>query len=316
MRLMRVLYDGAAAPAAAPNPLAGAPPAADAGQPNPGGQAPAGAGATQQAAWPDTFDFKAFLPADVKDHQSFAKITSGGKDGFEALARGFVHAQTMVGRDPSRLVEIPEKVDPAQRKDLLTKMGLPKDPSGYKLEAIAEAPPWLSPTDPLATKFVATAAEVGIFPDQAQAIYKMFAGEMTTAAKAQHAQTTAADAAAVDALRKEWGGEFDNRVRAANFAIEKLGGSDLRGALNEAGLGAHPAVVKALAQVGAMMAEAGGGGDKGAASFGNGLAPNELKAKAQEMLNQALNEKDQFKKAKLNEEAQKLFAAAAGGRKV
>lgn len=262
---------------------------------------------------PDNFDFKSILPDDIKGHTSIGKLNLTGKDGLVGFAKSYIHAQSMIGGDPNRMVQIPEKIDAATRKDILKRMGLPADQSGYKLEPLPDAVPWLSPDEPLAKGLVAKAAEFGMFPDQVQGLYGWFAGEMTKAAKEQHATQTKADADNIEGLRKEWGDAYDSNVRAANHAINKLGGDDLRNAINDAGLGAHPAVVKALATVGKMFAEAGSGGDKGqGAGFASALTPAEASAKAKELLAAAMDEKNQFKRRQLHEEAQKYFTMAVG----
>lgn len=274
-----------------------------------------------EAPVPATFSADNFfdaLPEDLRNHASLAK--TGGK--LETLSRSYIAAQQMIGRDPASLVEIP-KADATfeDRLAILDRLGAPKEVSGYKLvlpdTLHADAAKAMDPKTPFGQTFLDTALKMGLLPEQVQGLYSAVASGVSEALSAQELNTNSAYDANVAALQKEAGAAFDDWVRAADFALEKLGGQPLRDAINDAGLGTNPHLVKALMKVGKLLSEdtvgdnrSGGGG-----SFGT-LAPAEARERGNEMLRKALSEKSQGERKRLNEEAQKLFALASGSKKV
>lgn len=58
-----------------------------------------------------------------------------------------------------------------------------------------------------------------------------------------------------DAIRKEWGHEFDGNLKVAQRGLSKLFDAEGKKLLDETGLGSHPAFVKAFYQVGKLIKE-------------------------------------------------------------
>lgn len=257
--------------------------------------------------------FREALPDDLKQHPSLQKMTN-----IEHMARSYVSAQKMVGKDPDSIVELPKADDPDGRRAVLAKLGLPEKPEGYgELKPPEGAPEFLKPEGPLAKGFIEAAHKLGVLPDQVSGMYEWFSGVMGEAAQAREAELNAEADENIRALQGEWGNAYDQRVAAANFAIDKLGGDELRNELDAAGLGASPVVLKALAQVGGIMAEDGVGDGRGTgkgSSFGGVMTPDEARSKAREMQQIALNEKNPAERRRLNEEAQKYYKMATGGK--
>ena len=86
-------------------------------------------------------------------------------------------------------------------------------------------------------------------------------------------------------LEAKWGtGKFDQNLAAANFAIDKLGGEELRNAIDEANLGTNPLLLDAFQKVGFMLAEdtAGAGGDE--PNFGTGDVSGALRTEASSLV--------------------------------
>ena len=65
-------------------------------------------------------------------------------------------------------------------------------------------------------------------------------------------------AAAEAELRRDWDRDYDRHLDLANRAVRRFGGPELAKALGQSGLGRNPAVVRAFARVGALLAEDGG----------------------------------------------------------
>lgn len=264
------------------------------------------------ALWSD-HRFVEALPADLKADPTIVKYAKGG---FEGFARTFLSAQKMIGKDVSRMVELPDTPDLAFVTGLAGRLGLPKDPKEYKIEGVKDAPAWTAPTTPFAQAMVASAHKHGILPAQFQGFFN---DVVPLLAGAEKEQLTAREAKAKEglaAIDKEWGQARDAKLGAANRAIEKLGGqraAAIRDALIEAGLDTDPGVLNLLASAGELIGEedgaegAGAGGGEGG-GFGRSMAPAEAKAKGSELLRQAMNSKDPTERRRLNQEAQKYFA--------
>lgn len=256
--------------------------------------------------------FRDTLPADLKSHTALAKITN-----VEHMARSYISAQKMIGKDPDRVVELPGAEDLEGRRAVLERLGLPKDTTGYKLEAPQGAPEFLAPKGPLAEGFTAAAHKLGILPDQAAGVYQWFAGAMSETAKMQASQEDAAHAENTRALQAKYGAAFDQNIAAANFGVDKVGGDELRALLDSKGLGTHPLVIEAFSQIGKMLAEDGIGDTRGGGGgnpFGGALAPDEARAKARDLQAQAMKEPNMAERRRLNTEAQKFYKMATGGK--
>ncbi len=231
------------------------------------------------------------------------------------MARSLVSAQQMLGnRDPNSLMTIPAADDAEGRRAAFTKMGLPDDVSGYKLTAVENGVGFMAPDTQLAKDWLAHSHKEGFLPEHANSAYGFLSEYMTQ----QHKDAVAKEAADAEtnanALKTEWGAEkFDTNIQKADFAVEKLGGDELREQINSAGLGTSPVLMKALVRVADMLAEDSAGGDNPAPDFGGGVTPDEARARGKSMLQDALNEKNPQKARQINEQAQEWFQRANPG---
>lgn len=254
--------------------------------------------------------FRDALPDDLKSNTALAKITN-----VEHLTRSFISAQKMIGKDPDRIVELPGADDADGRRAVLERLGLPKDTTGYKLEAPQGTPEFLAPKGPLAEAFTGAAHKLGILPDQAAGVYQWFAGAMSETAKAQAAKEDEAHAENVRSLQAKYGAAFDQTIAAANFAVDKLGGDELRELIDSKGLGTHPLIVGAFSQIGKLLAEDSVGDGKGGGNpFTGALSPDEARSKARELQSASLNEKNPTERRRLAAEAQRYYKMATGGK--
>jgi len=301
----------------------GAPAGGDGGGEPAGGQPAAGqGGAAQQSGGEQqiTMDVvKQQLPQELREDPNIAKHQD-----LEGFARTFKHAQQMVGKDPSQIVEKPQDpTDADQRRQFLSHLGLPDTADGYQLQQPKDSegnPIEAVPTDTdLAKGFIQKAHEVGILPDQAQELFDWFGQQVQETTTGQRQQTEQQAQQNIEQLKKEWGQAFDQNVRAANFAVEQLDeGQDgsLREKLDRAGLGSDPEGIKGLSRIGKMMSEDGSaatGAEKGSSGFGNAMAPDEARARGKEILRQSHQATSNTRQKELAQEAQKYFDIANQG---
>lgn len=241
------------------------------------------------------------LPEDVRAEKSVQKLPS-----LEAMARSFVSAQKMIGKDVNSLVELPEEVTPDTRRPVLQRLGLPEEVKAYELKAPAGTPDGLAPNTEFSKAVVAKAHELGIFPDQLQGLYEFFTGNLVEAQKMSHEAIVAEDEKNIEALKSELGETYNRVIADGSRAAERLGIMELA---NETGLGANPKFIKAMARVGEMMREDGVGDDKGGSDdFGSSMTPAQLEARAKELQQQSIDEKNLAKRRQLQEEAQTMWA--------
>lgn len=272
-----------------------------------GGQDTATGGGQDTAGGGDQFDpakFRDFLPEDLRNDTALGKVAD-----LEGLARGYVSAQKFVGVPHDEIVRLPRADDHEARRGVLQRLGLPEKVDDYKIEQPKDVPEHLGLDKPLGKWFVAKAHELGVLPEQAQGIYHGLVGELTTAFKDEEARLDAEAEENVRAIRAEFGPAFDQRLAAANFAADKFG---VKQVLNDAGLGAHPAVVKMLSEVGRLVSEDGSGdGSGGGGDFGSTPTPGESKARADELTSKALSMPMGSERKRLIEQAAKM---RGGGR--
>jgi len=239
----------------------------------------------------------------------------------EELVRGFDNAQQLIGRPSENLYEITADMKPEAQRAILEKLGLPKDVSGYKLEAPKDAGDIFKMDHPNMQALTAEAHKLGVTPTQLQGLLNTFGGQVAAGQKEHLSSIAAKHAGEVEALRGEWGETFDANVAKANLAITKLGGNEegvkaLREAINNSGLGTNGPLLKAMVQVGELLSEAGGGGDKGDFSAGGGQhTPDALIGEATRLQMKSMNTTNIMEQRDLQAQAQVLIARAEKSRK-
>lgn len=234
-----------------------------------GGAAPASAPATPAAgaAAPPVVAFAEQLPADIRGEAVFRDI----KD-LDGLAKGYLHAQKLIGRDPKSVLPIPAADDQAAWSEVYAKLGRPEAPEKYAFPDV-KLPEGLAIDQTLQTGFAKVAHDLGLSQAQAEKLYGWYnsaTGEMFTG---QQLRINEARTQAEHALKSEWGAAFDKNIQLASLAVDHYGGEELRAAL-PAEMQNNPALVKMFAKLGAQLSEDGVLG-KSAGGFGDALSPGE-----------------------------------------
>lgn len=271
-----------------------------------GGKSDAGAGGGGSTDFklPDNWDYRSVLPPELKESPSAKKYAN-----IAELVRGADNLQQFVGRPADHLVELPPNAPPEARRSALEKMGLPKDIAAYKIEAPKAGADLLKLDHPNFKALTEVAFKAGILPDQFQGVIEQFGGLLAQGQKDMAEAEIKRNSDNIEALKAELGEAFDGDVAAANFAVGKLGGDELRASINRAGLGTDGPLLKMLAKVGKMLAEDEGGGDK-PGGFGDGMTPQAAKDEGQRLLQEAINEPNLMKRREIEKKAQEFFAKA------
>ncbi len=289
-----------------------------------GGDGGAGDGGNGGTPTFDGATYTEHLPDDIRTNPTIAKYGT-----LEELARGAIHSQQMLG-NRNNLVQIPDAGDSEGRRGLLQQLGLPAEltDNDYQFDT-TNIPEEIRGDGAFLTEFRTKAHELGIMPDQYSGIVEWFFGQSGSTLQTE---TQAVEAAALEDLRSiesEWGKEgtpsFNERVAAANFAVDKLGGADLQDVINEAGLGRNPTIMFALEKVGRILSEDGGdfssdnaqpGTGTTGGRFNNSLTPDQARSQARQLQQDAMQHlyKNPMEAKRLNQEAQRLYQVAQGGR--
>jgi len=197
------------------------------------------------------------------------------------LGDGWRGAEKLIGN--KNAVELPSAADPLAG-DFYSKLGAPDDATGYKVER-PELPQDMAYDENLEAKVLEVAAEHKLLPQQLQPLISLFADHQ----KEAHEQIAAASAAdlksTTEALKKDWGGEYDGNLSLAKAAAAHLGLYDDQKQAEaidtlETTVGG-PGVLRMMHRIGTMLGE-----DvltSGGAAGGFGTSPADAKATLKEL---------------------------------
>ena len=229
-------------------------------------------------AEPAAGDWRTGLPEEIRSHASLETIEDVG-----ALAKSYVHAQSMIGADK---VVVPGKwATDDDWSAVYDKLGRPADADGYELE-LAEPPDGAQQDGEMLSWFKSTAHANGLTPRQAQGLL----AEYTQFTQGRQESATGADeeqqANAEQELRREWGEAYDNRISVAKDVLKQFGSNELADTATTSGntlFGNDPNVIRMLHKVGAYINErVSEDGLLGAKTTGM-MAPDEAQAKLREL---------------------------------
>ena len=222
------------------------------------------------------FDWRSQIPEEIRDHKSLAHFTDVG-----AMAKSLVNAQSMIGADK---VAIPGKhATDEDWGEVWRKLGRPDTPDGYEL--VNEMPEGIEQNDDMLNWFRNTAHEIGMTPTQAQKMlgrYNQFLGTQMGADEGmveQLRETTEIE------LKKEYGAAFADRVSNGNAVMQEFGAEGLTELQLADGrlLGDHPEIIKMMVNVGEFINSKIGEDVLAGTKSSGGLAPDDARAKLQEI---------------------------------
>ncbi|CAB4156991.1 hypothetical protein UFOVP747_11 [uncultured Caudovirales phage] len=183
--------------------------------------------------------------------QSFKDVAS--------LAKSFKDTQAFVGADKAMLLRLPKDEAAPEWADVWAKLGRPEAADKYELKAPEAHDP------ALLEGFRQTFHEAGLSQKQVAKIMDAYSGVYGAQAEAMNAKIEADVKATEAALRQEWGAGYEERIHAATAMIKSVGGEDALKAINDAGMGRNPAILKLFAKLAEQTGQAGGmrGGNQG-----------------------------------------------------
>ena len=189
-----------------------------------------------------------------QDHQPHL---SRYKD-LDSLVKSHINTKSKLGKDPERLVEIPDENSPEEVKQAWRKAhGVPESKDEYKYEMPDEMAIKIGPVDEKKMDaFKDFADKKGWskqdFSDALDFYYNTVLMDVGTAEQTLNEQRQKAKEEAEALLKKEWRDGYDDRVARAQSVMEKFGGID---AVERANLQNSPEMIKFLDNIAEAMSE-------------------------------------------------------------
>lgn len=235
------------------------------------------------------------LPPEIKDNPTLSKYKS-----VPELANAYINAQRFIGGE-----KLPVPKTDEDFALVYDKLGRPQSPEEYKIELPKEIPSEFVKPETMAS-FKSLAHKIGLNDKQAGELAKWyFDGALGDAEAIKQAETQAREQGEA-ALKREWGNGYERKIADAQSAFKEFGGDELGELMVASGLGNHPAVLKAWANIAAkIMPDRQLAGDK---KTQGALTPEEAKAeRLAVMAHPAYTDKYHPEHALYVQKAQKLF---------
>ena len=198
-----------------------------------------GNGVENTQTQPQTQTWRDSLPEEFRNDPSLANF----KD-INDLAKSYVHAQKLVGKDKVVLPTSSSK--PEEWGALFKKLGMP-DADKYTVEGLSD--------DDASKKLKELFVKNNILPTQAKEIMNFLANEFTAEETDTDAEYEKAVQVGIESLKAEWGESFTPNVQRAAAVVQMFGGEEMIGYLNETGLGNDPNLIKFFAKIGSQFTE-------------------------------------------------------------
>lgn len=198
----------------------------------------------------DVPEWRAALPADIRDDPSITKFET-----IEGLAKSYKNAQSLIGADKVPVPKTDEDWDRWYKA-----AGRPEDPNGYGFKAPEKVPDGMVYNEVLDQRFAKISHEAGLNGKQAEkmraellTILSEGGAEQLQTAEMQKAENERAVAEAERALQAEWGNATDQRKQIAARAMKELYPPEFVAKIEAAGMGNDPIVVKTMYDQGVKL---------------------------------------------------------------
>jgi hypothetical protein len=234
---------------------------------------PAAAGGSPAPAPAPGTEWYDRLPETLRNDPSVAKYAGKTLEEFVNSHRDLAKFVGVPADDIARLSALRQA-----GLDALLKLGAGDKPEVFKLTPPEGTPEHLATGENLEW-FKELAVEARLLPAQAEKLYQRFVERNVELQKAADDMVVQA----TKTLKEKHGQAFDQLVKDAGRGADFLG---LRDVLNEAGLGANPVVVEAMARVATLFKE--GTNPAGALPAAGALSPAQAEGRAVELTHKAL----------------------------
>ena len=194
-----------------------------------------GSGASENQDW------RSSLTDELKNNPTIQNI----KD-LESAANTLVHQQKMIGS------RIPIPKTDEEKAELYTKLGRPETSEKYNF-AIPETHSKFFNEEQV-KQFKNVAHQIGLNNDQAKALIDFQVKSVDFENQKRDSEMTVGKKNTEEMLRKDWGYDYDNKVRSARRAMSVYADNELMELLDTEA-GNHPSVVRLFARLGEDITE-------------------------------------------------------------
>ena len=226
-----------------------------------GGAGGGGGGGGGSAPAPLAFDIKTMAPPEFQADPSLAAIKT-----VPDLVKSYVHGQKLVGQ--KRLAAPEAGWEQKQWDELYTAIGRPDSPDKYELPKDVKLADGLEIDEEAFKEIRKQFHGHGITDRQFKGIMTTYFTSLNKRAEAEKTAQAGSAATAMEALKKDWGQDFESNVAIAKSVLGKFADPDgkLGEYLETSKMGNNTELIKLLNKVGKAMLEdtqrggTGGGG--------------------------------------------------------
>jgi hypothetical protein len=189
----------------------------------------------------------------VKELEGFDEQTRSKLSRFKTskdVAKSYLELEKRLGAS----VVIPGKDATQSEKDEFAKrLGRPESPDGYELDQVY-LPDGVSRQNGAEDAFKKMAYELGLTKEQGKRLYKYATSQAFEGVASIRKEQDSKRRSAAEALRKEWGAEYDGNLAKVQKVNKLFGDDDWVQFLNE-GAGNDPRLVKILVKIAKQFSE-------------------------------------------------------------
>ncbi len=189
----------------------------------------------------DNQDWRSSLSDELKNNPTIQNI----KD-LESAATTLVHQQKMIGS------RIPIPKTDEEKVELYTKLGRPETAEKYQVSIPETHSKYFN--EEQVKQFRNVAHQIGLNNDQVKALVDYQVKSVDYENQRRESEMSMGKKNTEELLHKEWGYDYDNKVRAARRAMSVYADDELMQLLDSEA-GNHPAVVKLFARLGEDITE-------------------------------------------------------------
>lgn len=186
----------------------------------------------QAQSWRDS------LPEDLRGAQTLSKFND-----VAALARGYVNAEQLIGRD-----KIPMPRTDEEFREAYKRLGAPEAAEGYTLNAKDFEQYGQGALDDLQA-FKQMAFDAGLTDSQATKIFNAYVANVSAALERADTDFEVNKQAAKDALIQKYGKAYESNMQKANRTLTYLASPELINTITETGLGNNPEFIDMMVQI-------------------------------------------------------------------
>lgn len=219
-------------------------------------------------------DWRSNIPEEIRDHKSLSHINDVG-----ALAKSYVHAQSMIGADK---VAIPGKHATADDwNEVYNRLGRPEAADYYELPT----PEGMEVDADMTNWYKQTAHELGLNQQQAAKLYEAYNNFAAQTGEANTVDVEAYQRDVEQQLRQEYGQAFEDRLQQGMGVMAQFGNPEMLEVEMADGtrLGDNPDFIRLMGDLGAFIQERMGEDTLEGVKTSGGMTPDAAMEKISEL---------------------------------